>query len=141
MNLFFKDAATPVDSNGWPPLHLGANSLQPGVLPVQGFLIEAMVTFILVFVVYGCCDSRRDDVKGSIPLAIGLTVTLSHLLSVSSKIILHLNIILIVCIIKMTLVNEQIGYTGAGLNPARTLGPAILTGQYADLWVRLIRKK
>jgi len=75
-------------------------------------IVEAMVTFILVLVVYGCCDSRRDDVKGSVPLAIGLTVTLSHLLS--------------------------IGFTGAGLNPARTLGPAIMTGKFDNIWVYFV---
>ena len=69
--------------NNWPYNHLGANGLAAGVEPLQGFLIEAMVTFILVLVVYGCCDTRRDDVKGSVPLAIGLTVGVSHLLSVS----------------------------------------------------------
>jgi len=103
----FNDAA-----NYWPENHLGANGLQTGVQAYQGMIVEAMVTFILVLVVYGCCDSRRDDVKGSVPLAIGLTVTLSHLLS--------------------------IGFTGAGLNPARTLGPAIMTGKYDDLWVYFV---
>ncbi|OXA61533.1 aquaporin AQPAn.G [Folsomia candida] len=100
------------DAADWPQNHLGANGLQTGVQAYQGMIVEAMVTFILVLVVYGCCDSRRDDVKGSIPLAIGLTVTLSHLLS--------------------------IGFTGAGLNPARTLGPAILTGKFDDLWVYFV---
>jgi len=105
-------AVVPNDAADWPVDHLGANGLQTGVHAYQGMIVEAMVTFILVLVVYGCCDSRRDDVKGSIPLAIGLTVTLSHLLS--------------------------IGFTGAGLNPARTLGPAIMTGKYDDLWVYFV---
>ncbi|CAL8131561.1 unnamed protein product [Orchesella dallaii] len=77
-------ACVPDGKDNWPSNHLGANGLQPGVEPIQGLIIEAMVTFVLVLVVYGCCDARRDDVKGSIPLAIGLTVTLSHLLSVSN---------------------------------------------------------
>lgn len=56
-------AVTPSGVENWPINHLGANGLQPGVTPVQGFIVEAMVTFVLVLVVYGCCDSRRDDVK------------------------------------------------------------------------------
>jgi len=105
-------AVVPNNVASWPDNHLGANGLQPGVEAYQGMIVEAMVTFILVLVVYGCCDSRRDDVKGSVPLAIGLTVTLSHLLS--------------------------IGFTGAGLNPARTLGPAILTGKFDNIWVYFV---
>jgi len=108
----FLKAAVPDNVYLWPENHLGANGLAPGVEAYQGMIVEAMVTFILVLVVYGCCDSKRDDVKGSIPLAIGLTVGLSHLLS--------------------------IGFTGAGLNPARTLGPAILTGKFDNIWVYFV---
>ena len=43
------------------------------------------------------------------PLAVGLTVTLCHLLAIP--------------------------YTGCGINPARSLGPGLISGQLDDHWV------
>jgi len=68
-----------------------------GIPPAKGILIEAVLTFFLVFVVYGTAvDVRAPKIGG---LAIGLTVTLDILFGGP--------------------------LTGAAMNPARTFGPAV----------------
>uniref|UniRef100_A0A1E1XF86 Putative aquaporin aqpcic-like protein n=1 Tax=Amblyomma aureolatum TaxID=187763 RepID=A0A1E1XF86_9ACAR len=88
---------------------LGGTGLSEGVTPLMGLGVETCITFILVLTVFGVCDANRLDVQGSAPLAIGLSVTTCHVFAVR--------------------------YTGAGMNVARSFGPAVMSGMFDDHWV------
>ncbi len=49
----------------------------------HAIVIELIITFELVFTVFATCDPKRNDLKGSAALAIGLSVCIGHLFAVS----------------------------------------------------------
>lgn len=74
-----------------------------GITPGQTFLIEVILTFLLVTVILRATDP--DKGAGNLaPLAIGMTITLDILAGGP--------------------------LTGASMNPARSLGPAVLAGNF-----------
>jgi MIP family channel proteins len=78
----------------------GTPQLAINLTPVQGIVVEAILTFFLVFVVYGTAvDQRAPRLAG---LVIGATVTLDILFGGP--------------------------LTGAAMNPARVFGPAVAAG-------------
>ncbi len=88
--------------------NLGAHGLGEGVSVGMGFSIELIFTFLLSFVVFATAmDKRSHGVMA--PVAIGITVAVVHLVAVP--------------------------LTGAGINPARSLGPAIASGFWTDHWI------
>ena len=95
------------------PTATGANGLQDGISMTQGFIAEAVFTFIFVLVVLGSTDSKRGAGHFA-GLAIGLTLVLIH----------------IVCI----------PITGTSVNPARSIGPALFEGGAAlsQLWLFIV---
>lgn len=76
---------------------------------MAGFLSEAVMTFIFLFVIMGATHGRAP--QGFAPLAIGLCLTLIHLVSIP--------------------------VTNTSVNPARSTGPALLVGGWAlqQLWL------
>lgn len=105
---------------GGPETGLGATTVASSVTtpggvtiamtPVKGFVVEAILTFFLVNAVMNAGISGKATIPGG--LAIGFT--------------------LVFCI----LMGGPL--TGASLNPARTIGPAVMTGNFADIWVYLV---
>ena len=92
------------------PGDLGVTILAEGVTPVQGLVVEIVLTFFLVNTIFNTAVSgKAGNFAG---LAIGLT--------------------LVFCI----LMGGPL--TRASLNPARTLGPAIVSGNYADMWLYFV---
>jgi MIP family channel proteins len=78
--------------------------------PATGLLLEAILTFFLVNTVMNAGISGKATIPGG--LAIGLTLTFSILMAGP--------------------------LTGGSLNPARSLGPAVATGDFTDLWLYFV---
>lgn len=90
-------------SNGYAEHSPGFYSLS------AGFVCEVVMTFMFLLIILGSTDSRAP--KGFAPIAIGLGLTLIHLISIP--------------------------VTNTSVNPARSTGPAIFVGGWAlgQLWI------
>lgn len=92
---------------------LGANGFgahSPGGYSLAaGFLIEVVMTLMFLVIILGATDRRAP--AGFAPLAIGLGLTLIHLVTIP--------------------------VTGTSVNPARSTGPALMVGDWAlgQLWL------
>ena len=89
---------------------LGVTILGENVTSTQGLIVEIVLTFFLVNTIFNTAVSgKAGNFAG---LAIGLTLVLCILMGGP--------------------------LTRASLNPARTLGPAIVSGNYADIWLYFV---
>jgi MIP family channel proteins len=91
--------------------HLGATYPAPGVSAGSAFAVEAVVTFMLVLVVISVATDNRAQ-SGAAAMAIGAALAAAILISGP--------------------------LTGAGVNPARAIGPMIVAGKFTDWWVYLL---
>jgi MIP family channel proteins len=90
--------------------NLGAHALNLDVLDGEeaGLLVEAALTFLLVFTVFATAMDPRG-LANLAPVAIGLAILVDHLVGVP--------------------------LTGASMNPARSFGPALVADFWDDHWV------
>jgi len=97
------DLAAGLASNGYADHSPGNYSA------ASGFVTEVVMTFMFLIIVLGATDKRVP--AGFAPIAIGLALTLIHLISIP--------------------------VTNTSVNPARSTGPAVLVGGWAlaQLWM------
>jgi MIP family channel proteins len=88
---------------------LGAPALGGGIGPSAGVVVEAILTFFLVFVVFATAVDPRGAFKQIAGLAIGFTITLDILMGGV--------------------------LTGAAMNPARAFGPQLVGDHWKNAWV------
>ena len=92
--------------------NLGGNTLQGSTTIGVGFLVEVILTFVFVLTILGVTDKKENGHATGI--VIGLTLTLVHLFGIP--------------------------FTGTSVNPARSIGPAVLQcGAAIDqLWIFIL---
>ena len=83
-----------------------------GIGSGAGIALEAIMTFLLVWVVFATAVDPGGTFKSIAGLAIGLTITIDILVGGP--------------------------LTGAAMNPARSLGPELVTNVWDDWWVYII---
>jgi aquaporin Z len=100
------DVASGLGANGY-----GAHS-PGGYSMASGFLAEVVMTLLFLVIILGATDRRAP--AGFAPVAIGLGLTLIHLITIP--------------------------VTGTSVNPARSTGPAVFVGDWAlgQLWLFLV---
>jgi aquaporin Z len=91
----------------------GYDAASPGRFTMRsGFIAEVVLTFIFLLVIFGSTSERAP--KGFAGISIGLSLVLIHLVGIP--------------------------VTGTSVNPARSLGPAVIVGGTAlnQLWLFLV---
>jgi MIP family channel proteins len=93
-------------------LHAGTPTLGSTLSISQGLVIETLITFILVLVIFAVAIDPDNDTAGHAGLPIGLTIALLILFAGP--------------------------LTGAAINPARAIGPALASSYVTNLSIYII---
>jgi len=89
--------------------HLGVPSIGSGIGSGAGVVIEAILTFFLVWVIFASAVDPRGSFQQIAGLAIGFTIAFDVLMAY--------------------------GLTGAAMNPARAFGPQLVGNHWSHFWV------
>jgi MIP family channel proteins len=89
--------------------NLGVPALGSGIGAGGGVVVEAILTFFLVWVVFRAAVDPRGTFKQAAGLAIGLTISIDVIMGG--------------------------GLTGAAMNPARAFGPQLVGNHWSNAWV------
>lgn len=95
------------------PKDTGLGATMPGgeTLPLQAFIIEALMTFFLMFVILSVTSGAKEK-SITAGIAISAVVVLEILFAGP--------------------------FTGASMNPARSIGPAVVSGHLEHIWIYLV---
>lgn len=91
------------------PVKLGTPGLGPGIGGGEGLVIELILTFFLVWVIFATAADPRGSFRSIAGLAIGFTISLDIFMGGP--------------------------FTGAAMNPARAFGPQLVQNVWSDGWV------
>ena len=91
--------------------HLAATTPGVGVGALQGMFVEALVTFVLVFVVVSVATDDRVPTSLA-PVAVGAALAVAVFIAGP--------------------------VTGGAVNPVRALGPALVDGQLPNIWIYIV---
>ncbi|CAL5369268.1 unnamed protein product [Camellia sinensis] len=99
---------------------------------LQSFVLEFIISFLLMFVISGVATDNRSvgELAG---IAVGMTITLNVFVAGASRCYCFLSGANLVGIVK-----ASGPISGASMNPARSIGPAIVNHVYKGLWVYII---
>jgi aquaporin Z len=93
-------------------IKLGVPALGQSVGVGEGLVIEAVLTFFLVWVFFATAADPRGAFKAIAGLAIGFTITFDILIAGA--------------------------LTGGAMNPARAVGPMLVDGRWTDFWIWIV---
>lgn len=91
---------------------LGSPAVGPGIQPEVALIVEAILTFFLVWVFFATAADPRGSFKSIAGIAIGLTIVFDILLAGP--------------------------LSGGAMNPARAFGPQLISGTWDDFWIWLV---